>query len=63
MIDNISSRILVMCNLTNDCNQKCIHCISNARAGERIELNLETVERFISYMLGIPEQGRPVIPA
>lgn len=50
MIDNISSRILVMCNLTNDCNQKCTHCISNARAGERIELNLETVERFISYM-------------
>ena len=46
MIDNISSRILVMCNLTNDCNQKCTHCISNARAGERIELNLEIYKLY-----------------
>lgn len=50
MIDIISSRILVMCNVTNDCNQTCIHCLADAKCGIKTELKYEHIKRLITSL-------------
>ena len=50
MIDKLSSRILVMCNVTNDCNQMCEHCVSSAKQEKRIELKYELIEKLIDSL-------------
>ena len=50
MIDKLSSRILIMCNVTNDCNQMCEHCVSSAKQEKRIELKYELIEKLIDSL-------------
>lgn len=54
MINKFPSRILVMCTVTNDCNQVCKHCVTNARSCRK-ELELRIIEEMISdlKLLGV----------
>lgn len=50
MIDNISSRVLLMCNVTNNCNQSCVHCVTNARCGAIYNLKYEILDKLIDSL-------------
>lgn len=47
MINKFPTRILVMCTVTNDCNQLCKHCVTNAKSCRK-ELELSIIEEMIS---------------
>lgn len=47
MIEKLASRILIICTVTNTCNQTCKHCVTGADTKNRKELNYEVIQSLL----------------
>lgn len=43
----MSSKLFLLCKLTNACNQSCVHCFTDACTGGIVDLSLEDVEHLL----------------
>lgn len=50
MKKNIATRLFVLCKLTNDCNQSCKHCVTDAKSGIIKELSYDVVRNLMKDM-------------
>lgn len=57
MINKFADRLLVICMLTNDCNQACRYCSENAGNGSIKMLTREIVENLMDDMRYISEES------
>ena len=55
MIDQFATRLLVICVLTDDCNQTCKYCSENAGLGNAKMLPYEIVDNLLK---DIYEEGK-----
>ena len=44
---NFSSKPFILCKLTNSCNQKCLHCYTDACSGGITQLRFEQVVNLL----------------
>ena len=49
----MSSKLFLLCKLTNACNQSCVHCFTDACTGGIVSLSLESVESVLDDALAI----------
>lgn len=57
MKKNFATRLFVLCKLTNDCNQSCKHCVTDAKSGVKKELSFETVRELLKDIKEIDKDG------
>lgn len=49
----MSSKLFLLCKLTNACNQSCVHCFTDACSGGVVNLSLEDVKRVLDDAITI----------
>lgn len=54
---NFSSRLFVLCKLTNDCNQHCKHCVTDAKNGGITNLSAEVFESLLEDIIAIDKEA------
>lgn len=57
MIDQFATRLLVICVLTDGCNQLCKYCSENAGLGKTTMLSYETVDNLLKDVYGVSEDA------
>lgn len=50
MKKELGTRLMVMCTVTNNCNQSCRHCVTNAKCNSNLELQFDVVEKLINSL-------------